>query len=223
MAKKIRLFIIECVDPMDLLQHRSEAQALEQVCKIIGHEVAIMTAYSKADFRKYCKYISSIDASHDEKSRRDIPLCIHISAHGNEKGIGFGGDFLEWSNLYKVMKPIFTELDYYDGNVFVAISACESGNQQLGSKIENEWKGSDKLVPPEYIFVTSEEGGVQWDDALVSWTVFYHKISSLSLNRKRKVQNILDKIKTLVGTDLRYFRWDTEKKRYLRYTGKTNN
>ena len=70
---------------MDLLQKRSESQALKQVCELIGHEVAIMTAYSKADFEKYCNYISSIDVEHDNNSRENVPLCIHISSHGKEK------------------------------------------------------------------------------------------------------------------------------------------
>ncbi len=216
MPKKIRLFIIECVGPMDLLQSRSEAKALEQVCKIIGHEVATMPAYSKADFRKYCKYISSIDVDHDGQSKRGVPLCIHISAHGNENGIGFGSDFLEWDDLFNTMKPIFTELEY-DGDVFLAISACEAGNQKLSKRIEKTWGSKTNVSPPKYIFVTSEAGGMDWDDALVSWTLFYHRISSFSLNRRLKVKGILKKVKDAVGTDLRYFRWDSDEEKYLRY------
>ncbi len=34
---KMRIFIIECPDPMDLLQERSEGQGLEKICKLIGH------------------------------------------------------------------------------------------------------------------------------------------------------------------------------------------
>ena len=221
MSNKIRLFIIECVDPMDLLQRRSEAQALKQVCDIIGHESAILNAYSKGDFKKYCKYISSIGSEHDEKNRESIPLCIHISSHGSDDGISLGTDFIEWGDLYTLMRPLFTELDYYDGNVFITISACMAGNQKLGNKIESQWRGSKNIVPPQYIFVTSNENGVNWDDALVSWTLFYHKISSFNLDRRSTVRSILNKIRAAVGTELRYFRWDTKRGKYLRYTSKS--
>lgn len=221
MSKEIRLFIIECVDPIDLLQDRSEAKALEQVCKIIGHEVAVLSAYSKQDFKKYCKYISSIDVDHDFKSREKVPLCIHISAHGNQKGIGFGGDFLKWSDMFEAMKPIFTELDY-DGDVFLAISACEAGKQELSNRIIDEKeKNHPEIAPPKYIIVTSETGGVDWDDALVSWTLFYHKISGGKLKKRASMQSILDTVKSAVGTDLKYYRWLPEKRMYKYYSGES--
>ena len=65
---KLRLFIIECTDPMDLLQGRSEREALEKVCKLIGHEVATFEVRSEREFRTVCKYISSIDEDHDPET-----------------------------------------------------------------------------------------------------------------------------------------------------------
>ncbi|CAH1531253.1 conserved hypothetical protein [Vibrio harveyi] len=219
MYNKVKLFIIECVDPMDLLNGKSEASALEKVCKIFGHKVAKLTAYSEADFKKYCQYISSIDSNHDDDEERDAPLCIHISAHGNRKGVAFGSDFVSWRKLFDAMTPIFSDMNDFDGEVYVSISSCEAGRQCLDKLITRERKSSTDITPPPYIFTTSDDGGVAWDDALVSWTIFYHRIANLRAIRKHGVQVVIDDIKQCIDTELTYFRWDRNKKRYRYYSG----
>ena len=47
---------------MDLLQGRSEKEALEKVCKLIGHEVTTFQVKSKDEFETVCRYVSSIDS-----------------------------------------------------------------------------------------------------------------------------------------------------------------
>jgi hypothetical protein len=64
-TKPIRLFIIEAPSPMDLLQNRGEAPALEEACTLIGHEVASLTAKSKAELKQLCHYIADIDSDQD--------------------------------------------------------------------------------------------------------------------------------------------------------------
>ncbi|HDO1384360.1 TPA: hypothetical protein P2R06_004166 [Aeromonas veronii] len=219
MAKGIKIFIIECVDPMDLLQGRSEANALEQVCRLIGNDVAVLTAYSEQDFEKYCKYISSIDSNHDDGEGHE-PLCIHVATHGNERGIAFGGDFVRWHKMFNLMQPIFTKMKRYNGEVYVSISACDAGYQKLVDEIEFEWDTNLRLTPPGYVFVTSEKGGVCWDDALIAWALLYHRISKLRSIKNYEVKDILDDIKRAVGTELEYFRWEKHDKKYLRYSGK---
>jgi len=219
----VRLFIIESINPMDLLQGRTESQGLAEICKIIGHEVAIFSAYSKDDFQKLCKYISSISSEHDKNKRKGIPLCIHISAHGNEDGLAFGKDFIEWKEILKIMKPIFTDLEVaqYDGDIVIIISACGAGEQYLSKELQEEWKkNSLAFTPPKYIFVTRDEE-VTWDDALVSWVIFYHQLPRINLNDKRSVQEVLDKIKISGVGNLQYFRWDEKKRKYLKYIGKS--
>lgn len=217
MSKGMKIFIVECVDPMDLIQGRSEASALEKVCTSIGHEAITLTAYSKDDFEKYCGYISSIDSNHDRNENSDTPLCIHIATHGNKRGIAFGRDFIRWNSLFESMLPVFTKMSRYRGKVFLSISACEAGYQELASEIESEWTKNSRVNPPEYIFVTAEEGGVAWDDALVAWTVFYHKLSRSNNITRVRVKKIINQVKDLIGTDIEYFRWSVERDKYLHY------
>nr|WP_086939672.1 hypothetical protein [Thaumasiovibrio occultus] len=223
MYNKVKLFIIECVDPMDLINERSEAKALEQVCKIFGHKVANLTAYSEEDLRKFCLYIASIDSDHGTSDDNMMPLCIHISAHGNKDGIEFGSDFLKWRDMFEAMKPIFTDMNDYDGDVFVSISSCEAGNQGLDRLIADEWEHTGKIDPPLYIFTTSDAGGVRWDDAVVSWTVFYHRLANIRHFSKDNVQQVLDNIHQCIGNEITYFRWDKMRADYLYYNPKQDD
>lgn len=81
---------------MDLLQNRGEAPGLEEACTLIGHEVASLTAKSESEFKNLCRFISDIDSDHGRSSRKLAPLCLHIAAHGNEDGLGFGKDLVTW-------------------------------------------------------------------------------------------------------------------------------
>ena len=204
---------------MDLLQGRTESRALAEICKIVGHETTVLTAYDKADFRKLCGYISSITSKHDNKNRKSIPLCVHLSAHGNEKGLVFGKDFIEWKEIMRSMKPIYTEMEDYDGEVILTISACGAGDQYLTKEFQTEWDKNEDFTPPKYVFVTTDEE-VAWDDALVSWSMFYHQLPHADLDDKKSVQRILDKIKISETGNLRYFRWDDAKEKYRHYSGK---
>lgn len=204
---------------MDLLQSRSEGQALGEICRIVGHEVAVLTAYSKFDFRNVCNYISSISTDHDDKRRKRVPLCIHLVAHGNIKGLGFGKDFLSWKDIMRAMRPVYTEMTEYDGEVILVISACGAGQQRLTNEFKEQWGEDKDFVPPKYVFVTKDKE-VTWADALVSWAMFYHQLPRVDLNEKESVQAILDKIKVSETGNLSYFRWDKDKEKYLQYSGK---
>jgi hypothetical protein len=220
MGKTIRLIIVESVNPMDLLQGRTESQALGEICKIIGHEVAVLKAFSKDDFINLCSYISSISSEHDKQGRSKVPLCIHLSAHGNRHGLAFGKDLMKWGEILPAMKPIYTDMKEYDGEVVLIISACGAGAQSLTKEFEKEWKNNRRFSAPKYVFVT-KDAFVNWDDALVSWSIFYHQLPRSDLNQKISIQKILDKIEVSSIGSLQYFRWDDRKEKYLSYSALT--
>lgn len=205
---------------MDLLQGRTESRALAEICKIVGHEASVLTAYDEDDFLKMCCYISSITSDHDKNNRKSIPLCVHLSAHGNEKGLGFGKDFIKWKDVMRCMRSIYSEMKNYDGEVILTISACGAGDQCLTKEFQKEWNNNEFFTPPKYVFVTTDEN-VAWEDALVSWSMFYHQLPHANLDDRSSVQKILDKIKKFgIGTgNLKYFRWDKEKGQYFSYAG----
>ena len=221
-SNKMRVFIIECPDPMDLLQERSEGQGLEKICKLVGHEVASFQVKSKFELESVCEYISSIDKTHDDRNMPDLPLCIHITSHGNDDGLGFGKDFVTWDDLLEIIRPICTRQRKYRGDRIFVISACEAKYQQLTNELKKAWEKKRRFKPPKYLFLTADDE-VFWDDAIVAWAMFYNKMPKADLNDKYAVQEILDQIKKAdVGT-IYYYRWDSNQEKYLRYHPKVNS
>jgi hypothetical protein len=214
-SKLIRLFIIEAQSPMDLLQNRGEAPALEKACALVGHEVASLSAKSKAELKHLCQYIAEIDSDQDRRRREHVPLCVHIAAHGNEDGLGFGKDLVEWDELFDILQPLCAMRDY-DGDFILVLSACEAAKQQLTSHFKK--KASNETVrPPAYIFTTAEASPT-FPDALVSWIVFYHQLPRVSLTDKKAIKKVLKRVKAAGATTLKYSRWDREKRQYLHHT-----
>ena len=200
---------------MDLLQKRGEAPGLEEACTLIGHEVATLIARSKTDLRSFVEFISDIDSDHDRRARKQVSLCVHIAAHGNDAGLGFGKDLVEWDELFDMLKPLGS-MDAYDGDLIIVISACEATEQQLTTHIQNKASKSN-IRPPVYVFTTADPAPT-FADALVSWIVFYHQLPRVSLAEKDAVKEVLKRVKSAGGATLKYSRWDQKKKRYLTYT-----
>jgi hypothetical protein len=210
-AKSIRLFIIEAQSPMDLLQSRGEAPALEKACTLIGHEVASLSAKSKAELKHLCQYIADIDSDQDRRNRKGVPLCVHIAAHGNKKGLGIGKDLVEWDDLFDILKPLCAMKDY-DGDFILVLSACGASEQQLTTHFRK--KATDTAMrPPVYLFTTADASPT-FPDALVSWVVFYHQLPRVSLTDKKAVKQVLARVKAAGGATLRYSRWDRDKVLY---------
>jgi hypothetical protein len=203
-TKPIRLFIIESQSPMDLLQNRGEAPALERACALIGHEVAALSAKSKTELKHLCQYIADIDSDQGRPNRKSVPLCVHIATHGHKDGLGFGKDFVEWDELFDILEPL-SEMKHYSGDFILVISACHAAEQKLTSHFKK--KANKKACKPP-IFA----------DALVSWVVFYHQLPRVSLTDKKTVKEVLTRVKAAGATTLKYSRWDRKKHRYLHYT-----
>lgn len=200
---------------MDLLQNRGEAPALEKACALIGHEVASLTATSKAELKELCRFISDIDSDQDRRRRKRVPLCVHISAHGNKNGLGLGKDLVEWDELFDILTPVCA-MQNYDGDLILVISACEATEQRLTSHFKKKAQGAG-VRPPVYLF-TPADAAPTFPDALVSWVVFYHQLPRASLSDKDAIKNVLIRVKAAGGTTLKYSRWDGDRGRYLHYT-----
>jgi hypothetical protein len=214
-TKPIRLFIIEAQSPMDLLQNRGEAPALEKACTLIGHEVASLSAKSRAELKHLCRYIADIDSDQGRRNRKDVPLCVHIAAHGNEYGLGIGKDLVKWDELFDILQPLCA-MKHYAGDFILVLSACEASEQQLTSHFNK--KATDAAArPPVYVFTTADADPT-FPDALVSWVVFYHQLPRVSLTDKKAVKEVLTRVKAAGATTLKYCRWDRKKRRYLHYT-----
>lgn len=209
----MRVFIIECPNPLDLLQDRNEGKSLEQICKLIGHEATSFHPRSKTELGTVCQYISSIDREHDDTDNPDLPVCIHLSAHGEEDGLYFGQDLLTWNGLEIALEPICTKKSIYRGEKILIISACEAKNQKLTKKIQRKLQINNGFQPIKHIFVTAAKD-VYWDDAVVAWALFYNKIPKVDLSKKKKIFSVLSLIEKAELGSIHYYRWSQKKEQY---------
>ncbi|MBN2095955.1 hypothetical protein JW752_00980 [Candidatus Peregrinibacteria bacterium] len=215
----LRLFLVESPNAMDLLQGRSESAAIEKICKLFGHEVASMIVRSKEELKTALEYVANIDEAHDENEREDVPLCVHLGAHGDKIGLEFGKDVVTWKELFGLLEPLCEAMPAYNGKVVLVLSACNAAGQKLTAYIAKNYQDYEGVKPPAYLFATEDEA-VHWDDALVSWTIFYHKLPTLDLNEAKEVQRMINIIRA-VAAKIVYWRWDDEKQVYRKYSGRT--
>lgn len=212
--RPLRLFILEAPLPMDLIQNRSEAVALEGICRLIGHEVAVLRVLSVSDLKSACSFIANIDATHDSLGRTNVPLCIHLAAHGNNEGLGIGQKLIGWKSLFGILRPLFAHLERYDGPVILVISACGAADQTLTSQIQTMHAKNGGFSPPIYLFVHSDNLPT-FPGAAVSWAVFYHHLPALDLEDKKQVQDALRMVKNAGAAAIKYYRWDKAKRKYF--------
>ncbi len=215
----LRLFLVESPNAMDLLQGRSEAGAIEKICKLFGHEVASMIVRSKEELKDTLDYVAAIDEEHDENERAGAPLCVHLGAHGDKDGLEVGKDNISWKELFDQLAPLCESMPAYDGKVILVLSACNAAGQKLTAYITRNHQDYEGVKPPAYLFATEDEA-VQWDDALVSWTIFYHQLPTLDLDNIKEVQRMINTIRS-VAAKIVYWRWDDEKQAYRKYSGRT--
>ncbi len=213
----MRVFIIECPNPIDLLQGRNEGNSLEQICKLVGHEVTSFHPRSKDELQTVCGYISSIDREHDDTDKPDLPVCVHISSHGEEDGLIFGKDIVSWNELMEILEPICTKKSIYRGENILIISACEAKQQKLTEKIQKKIQISKAFQPPKHFFVTADKN-VYWTDAVVAWALFYNKIPKANLSKKKKIIAVLCLIEKAGLGCIYYYRWLGKNKKYQCYS-----
>ena len=207
----MRIAIIESQNPVDAFSGVNEAHALEFACRLIGHAPASFTARSHAEFQAICKYLSAADGTHSHDSE---PLFVHISCHGNDGGLAFSADFVKLAELALDFLPILRN-SRYDGKIVLCLSVCGSGEQKIHRILKERLENNLNKIPLYIISIRGES--VLWSDALVAWTLFYHKLSEIKLADVKSLIKIFDQIWQCVGVKLSYHRYDKEQNSFVYY------
>jgi len=210
---KLRIALIESSNPMDAFVGRSESSSLAVSAKLIGHEALSFEVHSRSDFQKVCEYLATADGDqcNDEP---DAPMVIHISAHGNSQGIAFGPGIVKWKELAADLLPIFQNR-HYRGKAIISLSSCSSGDQIIHTELRKLLKDEPERSP---LYIFSVPGKtIAWNDALVGWTVLYHKLASINFEKKPVLIQVAKEIHALLGVSFWYTRYDVKKKEYVRY------
>jgi len=213
-----RVFVLESPNALDLLEERGERSSLEQVCRIFGHDAYSFLLRDSKELEQTLTYISTIGWF---DGAGDLPLFLHISVHGNENEIAVGSDHISWEDLAGMITEMYKNLDGYEGPIVLILSACGADKNRLTQIIKSKQQTGEILSPPEYIFVFSDEQ-MSWTDAVVTWTVFYHKAASLKFKKgdALNIRKLLNQLHELGLGKLKYYRWDLEKDKYLSYAAK---
>jgi hypothetical protein len=216
----MRVFTIESPSALDAFEGRNESSTLCALCKLLGHHFNATIVRSKKEFETALEYLTSINPEHIPKHQLKWPLCLHIAAHGDQDGLSIGAEDASWEYLAKQISSFIKDNDY-PGPVMVVISACGAGQQQVTKELEN-LAAKQGFEPPAYLFVTcgDEAGEVDWRDAVVAWSIFYHNIGRAVLKKKYEIMTIMDKIRLSGAGTLKYFRWDRKHSKFKPYRPK---
>ena len=218
-----RVFLLESPNALDLLEGTGETTSLSQVCRLFGHDVSSFLIRDKRELDQTLMYISSVGW---RSKRGKLPIFVHISAHGNERGLAFGPDDVSWVELTAQVVKAFRKLcggdRPYKGPIVLVVSACGTRSQTLTHYLRMANREDMLEWSPEYVFVF-EESNVDWRDAVVVWTMFYREapnINFLKESNRGKVRSLLNRLSRAKVGKLRYFRWDSGSDKYETYVAK---
>lgn len=216
---KLRIAVVESPNVVDLFDVRGESEALVSACKLIGHQAFLLFAKSKREFCEICKYLGAADTRHAERYQ-SAPLFLHISCHGNDDGVAFGSDFVKWDALVRGLEPVLSN-SLYRGNFALSLSSCGSGYHNLDEHLSERLAKKPLPRMPQYIF-SIERTDVEWADALLGWSLLYHKLSSIvRLDDSKSVRSALKDVLRGTGLTFSYLRWDNDSSSYRMYTPRT--
>lgn len=215
-----RVFLLESPNALDYLDGTGETASLANVCKLFGYKISTFLIRDVRELDQSLIYISSIGWG---EKQDDLPIFIHLSAHGNNKGLKLGQDDVSWSCLAELVVKTYDGIHNpsatYPGPIVLVISSCNTDGTQLTENLTRSNRENLLSSPPSYVFVF-EDKEVDWYDAVVTWTIFYRWAATIEFDAKRKiggVQRFLKKLNRTGFGKIRYFRWDHKKKRYRTY------
>lgn len=211
MKKKIRLCILEAPNLADLFNDRRESTALTEVSRLIGQKTASFTVLSKDELTSRCRLIAGLT---EEPKSIDSILFLHIAAHGNDECLDIGGESLPWDELYNTLAPVLNSK--YSGKIVVIISACNASDQKLTQGVRDALKNKSCSKPPAYVFTS--EGEPDFVMTVTGWALFYHRISSLSLDNIEEIQVLLKVIRESTHMNIKYFCWSAEDRKFKTYS-----
>lgn len=217
-----RIFLLESPNALDLLEGTGEARSLSQVCKLFGHDIVSFRIRDKNELRQTLMYISSVGWHEDSG---EMPIFIHLSAHGSNNALAIGSDDVTWDKLAKLIiktfGKIYNESAYYKGPIVLVVSSCQTDGKTISKHLRVAYKKDKLPCPPEYVFVF-DDAEVAWQDAVVAWTMFYREVPSIDFSyagKKGAIQRLLKNVKRSGYGNLSYFRWDSERRQYMRWSG----
>jgi hypothetical protein len=195
------VYIIDSNYPEDHFLDRADGVIVQHILKALGIRADLRLALDRDHFRRA--------VTRATKAECDV---LHISTHGDEKGIAICNDVrgsrlpqgFEWAEFVRLFQ------DSYDAPAALVTSACNGASSGLArafSRVEKRPKiiigSTDERYPADYV---------------AAWALLYRSFKRAGIDRDA-AQRVLEDICAVVHRNFRYLRWDDERERYLRYPG----
>ncbi|BAX81471.1 hypothetical protein [Labilibaculum antarcticum] len=175
-TKICKIYIIESQNPNDILNNRTEGKALSAGLDLAGIANQYFQVIDNECFDK-CIEIICEDINRLKKEGLVAPY-IHISAHGNESGIGLtSGEFLEWDSLTLKadrINELTGKIQPDPKNPHIEISPinyCFSTCQGY-----NAFKMQGDIKENKFSSIIGPAAPVDWSDSLLAFMTLYHQI-----------------------------------------------
>jgi hypothetical protein len=172
--------IIESPSPDDFLSDRREGPTLAAALKHAGIAAVVYTPVTKDSFTSVVELI----AEHHSVQVEPEEVIVHLSAHGNDKGVGLTSkEMLGWPDLRGYLSYLNVVAD---GGLLVVMSTCEGykGVKMAHDKEPAPFRhlvGSDKKFP--------------WSDTVAAFVPFYHLVAK----KGRKPEDGVEVINAILG------------------------
>jgi hypothetical protein len=156
-----KIYIIESPAPEDLKKGRSECKLLSEAMRLVGVRSEIKSVSTREDLERALD--PSLPILRDDD---DVKPFLHISSHGNEKGVLLGsGEQVSWKDLRASLAPINAGLRGY---LVLCMSTCYGAQAVELAMTEGDL--------PVLLLVGIPEK-VLWSQALIAFIVFYNVLA----------------------------------------------
>ena len=180
MATLPRVFIIESLNFSDEKEDRYEGGILSRMLRLSGSEPEYMYLRTRRELEKAVPLF--------EKSRFRY---LHISSHGNRRGIALTLDILSFDELGKILAPALK-----GRRVF--FSSCSVTNTACATSLFSE-TGCVSVIGPYR--------NIDFDRATIFWSAFYHLMlrDEASAMKAQPIQESVSSLNEIFGVHMRYF------------------
>ncbi|BCZ48440.1 hypothetical protein psyc5s11_45070 [Clostridium gelidum] len=183
-----KVYIIESPNGMDLLEKRTEGKAMTQMLEMSEVPYEYFLATTEEVFKVAFELIKE-DVIELQDSYAFVWPIIHISCHGNSKGIALtDNNFIPWTSLEYYLSII--NICFEDDPVspiVLSMSSCYGLNA-----IRTDWEKKKERSP--FAFVLGHEDEIPWDDALIAFSVFFHNFVNKKTNSQVALKCMNDSI-----------------------------
>ena len=159
--KPFQIYIIESPSSKDVFDARSEGKLIQQALAIAEIQATLKVAVDRE------RFMDALLACEEQLiSQRVQVLVLHISAHGNEKGIQLTNkEFLAWADLEKRLGQLNEALH---GQLILCMSSCEGARA---------WNMALNHSPGAYSVLVGSEEKPTWSETAIGFAAFYHLLA----------------------------------------------